>query len=122
MNNVFKIICAIAFLTVNQNASEAKQSKIRLENKAYGEARAIIYGYGWKSYEDLNYCSSNNKKDSCKNTPELYWCKFAMSCEISFFKEDKCLFLEVNGGPRWNSYHVNRVRFSQGIANCPQGN
>ncbi len=100
-------------------SSVAREISGRLENQTYSQARKSIQAYGWQSYKDAALCSSNNKKDSCTQTPELYWCKFALNCEISFFKDDKCLYLGVKGGPRWNSYYVKKVRFARGSQNCP---
>jgi hypothetical protein len=102
-----------------QPAVVAKTSNDRLENKSYVDARKIIIGYGWRSYQNVEYCSSGNKADSCKATPELYWCKFAENCQISFYKQDQCLYLDVAGGPRWNSYRVKKVKFARGQNNCP---
>ncbi len=99
----------------------AKPAGLSLENKTYTDARKIIVSqYHWNSIEDVKYCSSNHPRDSCKSTPELYWCKFAANCEISFYKNNKCLFLSVRGGPRWASYKVSRVRFANGVENCPE--
>jgi hypothetical protein len=122
MNSIIKYVPLIAAAFTIITPVHAKKTDNQLEKKSYSEARKIISQYGWKSYEDTKYCSSNNAKDSCSKTPELYWCKFAANCQVSFYKEDKCLFIDVKGGPRWNTYIVHKVKFDRGIQNCPAKN
>ncbi|HKU65435.1 MAG TPA: hypothetical protein VJQ06_10280 [Rhizomicrobium sp.] len=92
---VFAVPTAALAAGASPAVKTAASKPTKLEGMAYGKARRIILGYGWKPSSDHCYAGT----DACARYPEIDSCtySFPILCAMDFARDGKCLMVDTSG-------------------------